>query len=133
MKKVILLFALSLPLLSIGQNQPKFTAEQRLNLQTKKLQLELDLTEDQVKAVRTTLEKHQPKERPSRNEMESLTSEQRYEKRMERMDHQIAIQNSMKSILTESQFEKWKKIHAKGHKSMQKEKGKRKLPNNTKT
>ncbi len=64
--------------------------------------------------------------------MESLTSEQRYEKRMERMDHQIAIQNSMKSILTESQFENWKKIHAKGHKSMQKDKGKRKMPDNPK-
>jgi len=72
------------------------------------MQLALDLSENQMASVRTVLEKHQA-ERPKRGEKTTqLSSDERYEMRMQRMDTQLALQKEMKSILNDAQYAQWK-------------------------
>ncbi len=106
------LFVLLFPMLVVAQSpneKIEFSKEQRLELHTKKMQLELDLTEKQVSAVRSALKKYQL-ERPEKIGKSNMgTSDQHYKMMMKRMDTQIALQNEMKSILNEEQFVLWKK------------------------
>ncbi|MDG1191167.1 MAG: hypothetical protein P8N15_03820 [Flavobacteriaceae bacterium] len=72
------------------------------------MQLALDLSENQMASVRTVLEKPQA-ERPKRGEKTTqLSSDERYEMRMQRMDTQLALQKEMKSILNDAQYAQWK-------------------------
>ena len=107
MKTTYFLFALALPLMVLAQApQPKeaLTKKQRLELHVKKMQLALDLSENQMASIRTVLEKHQA-ERPKRGEKTTqLSSDERYEMRMQRMDTQLALQKEMKSILNDVQY-----------------------------
>lgn len=111
MKTTYFFFALSLPLMVLAQApQPKeaLIKKQRLELHVKEMQLALDLSENQTASVRTVLEKHQA-ERPKRGEKTTqLSSDERYEMRMQRMDTQLAIQKEMKSILNDTQYAQWK-------------------------
>ena len=111
MKTAYFLFALALPLMVLAQApQPKeaLTKKQRLELHVKKMQLALDLSENQMASVRTVLEKHQA-ERPKRGEKTTqLSTDERYEMTMQRMDTQLAIQKEMKSILNDTQYAQWK-------------------------
>ena len=111
MKTTYFLFALALPLMVLAQApQPKeaLTKKQRLELHVKKMQLALDLSENQTASVRTVLEKHQA-ERPKRGEKTTqLSTDERYEMTMQRMDTQLALQKEMKSILNDTQYAQWK-------------------------
>jgi protein CpxP len=129
MKKLCILFAFALPFISWAQRpheKTKLTPEQRTTLQVKQMELALTLSEDQVKAVRKVLENHVSKtEMKIETETAPLTSEQRYEKQIAQLDRKIAIQNSMKSILNESQFEQWKKSFSAKRRPVRAGKGKR--------
>jgi hypothetical protein len=111
MKTIYFLFALALPLMVLAQApQPKeaLTKKQRLELHVKEMQLALDLSENQMASVRTLLEKYQAKG-PKRGEKTAqLSSDERYEMRMQRMDTQLALQKEMKSILNDAQYAQWK-------------------------
>jgi hypothetical protein len=111
MKTTYFLFALALPLLVLAQApQPNeaLTKKQRLELHTKKMQLALDLSDNQTASVRAVLEKYQA-ERPKRGEKANrLSSDERYEMRMQSMDTQLALQKEMKSILNDAQYAQWK-------------------------
>ena len=113
MKTTYFLFALALPLMILAQApQPKeaLTKKKRLKLHVKKMQLALDLSENQTTSVRALLEKYQAKG-PKRGEKTAqLSSDERYEMRMQRMDTQLALQKEMKSILNDTQFAQWKKL-----------------------
>lgn len=113
-----------------------FTPEQIAELKTKKLTLALDLTDSQQNKIHAIeLEKAQDR-KAKQEEMKGKTleelkdkksSEERYEKLSTRLDKQIEFKAEMKQILTEAQFEKWEKIHArKGHKRHAKRRAKRK-------
>lgn len=132
MKKLSVLFVLAIPFLSIAQRPQEkinLTPEKRITLQLKKMELALTLSEDQVKSVRRVLENHTPKtEFNVGKTITPLTAEQRYEKQIEELDRKIAIQNSMKSILSESQFEQWKNRFFSLGRPMQKRRGKSNQP-----
>ena len=81
MKTTYFLFALAFPLMVLAQapeSKKALTKEQRLELHTKKMQLALELSEDQTASVRAVLEKYQS-ERPKREKTNPLSSDERYE------------------------------------------------------
>ena len=112
----------------------KLTAEQRSELQTKKLTLALDLTENQQEQMQLLLLKKEQdrdarmaerKEMKEEENSEKLSSDKRYEKMNARLDAQIAHKKEIKNILSADQFEKWEKlVHHKKHRSRQHKRGK---------
>lgn len=101
-----------------------FTPEQQATLHTKKMTLELDLTDAQQKEV-YNLNLVQAKERQKTREAfkkakesgTKPTNQERYDKMVARLDNQITIKNKMKSILKSDQYITWEsnlKHHNKG-------------------
>ncbi|MBT8237533.1 MAG: hypothetical protein HKP24_04595 [Croceitalea sp.] len=140
MKKVVmgLMFLLTLSLMAQRPHEQegrrmakeKMTAEQVATLQTKKLTLALDLTEDQQKKVKqinlANAEFHESKmaERDAKNEEHDAkkpSTEERFNMQNERLERQLAEQKQMKQILTDEQYAQWRKLKMKRH-----ERGKRK-------
>lgn len=92
------------------------TPEQAATLQTKKMTLQLDLSDAQQKDI-YKLNLANAKERQAKMEAlkkmkksdEKPSKEARYSLMNERLDKQIAQKKQMKSILTKEQFEKFEK------------------------
>ena len=108
------------------------TAEQMATLQTKHMTLALDLTnKQQDKVYEINLGKAQfrkekwaeMKAARESGEWEKPTPEARFEMENARLDRQIAMQEKMRNVLDEKQYETWKKFsHRKkmhGKKKMQ--------------
>lgn len=109
------------------------TPEQHATLQTKKLTLALDLSEQQqtkVLALQTKMATERKAKMEAHKAMkekgEKPTEEQRYQMMNERLDAKIAFKKSMKKILNDEQYERWEKMHAKRSKGKKKMKAKRK-------
>ncbi len=109
--------------------------EQVATLQTKKMTLALDLNESQQAKVKTILTKDATARKAKMADRKAskedgkkvLTSEEKYAKQNERLDHQIARKKEMKSILTADQFDKWEKMsHRKKMRGHGKDKGDKK-------
>lgn len=115
-----------------------FSAEELAEIQTKRMTLQLDLTDAQQQEVRELLvaqnkarkekleafkkarEENQITERPSK--------EDRLENLNERLDNQIAMKRKMKEILSEEQYSRWEKSLAiKARKNKRGGKGRRGL------
>ncbi len=132
MKNSILVLMLLVGATSIAQQDGKrhgddmhdLTPEQMATLQTKKMTLALDLTtaqQSQMQALNLENAKMRQekmaafKAKKENGEMKERTSEERFAMQNERLDHQIAQKDKMKSILSEEQFQKWeKRDHRKG-------------------
>lgn len=92
--------------------------EQAATLQTKKMTLALDLNESQQSKIKTiltedaTARKAKMEERRANKEegKKVLTADEKYAMQNERLDHQIARKEQMKSILNTDQYEKWVKM-----------------------
>ncbi len=137
---VVLVMLMSIGMAAQRHDGPKMkkgpemdlTAEEMATLQTKKMTLALDLTKaQQDKVYDINLENAQFR-KEKWEEMKALkesgerkkpTSEERFEMENERLDRQIAVQEKMKKILDEEQYDTWKKMH-KRKKSMN---GKKKM------
>ena len=102
----------------LGNKLKSFSAEQIATLQTKKLTLSLDLNlKQQNEIFNVFLEEVKLKktkrgeinERKS-NSMEGLSSEEIFDMMNEKLDHQIALNNKMKTILNKDQFLVWQEL-----------------------
>lgn len=83
--------------------------EQVATMQSKKMTLELDLSDKQQKAVYDlvlTAAKDR-KERPTREALEAMTPEQKNALKIQVLDKKIAHKRAMQSILNTQQYEKW--------------------------
>ncbi len=96
--------------------RPNFTPDQIAELQTKKMTLHLELTENQQQQIleinkKNAVERKQKMEerKELRKKGEKPNSEELFKIKSERLDKQIAHQGEMKTILNEQQFETWKK------------------------
>lgn len=95
----------------------QLTPEQRTQLMVKRLDLELDLTDQQKKQITTYFQSQEAKRaekvaafKAKKQEGKKLTSEERFAMRDEMLDQQIANKEQMKKILTPAQFEKWEQM-----------------------
>ena len=95
-----------------------FSPEEAATIKTKKMTLELDLTEAQQKEIyKINLEEAQERQkmvdarRKMRSENNSMerADEQKFNKLNENLDRKIEHKQRMKSILNAEQYEKWTK------------------------
>ena len=123
MKKIPLLIALVFSLLGTAQEHHKkseLSKEQQAILQTKKLELMLDLSKEQSKQIEQEFKNNRSQFSKAKQKREKLNAEERYALRVEQLNRQIAMQTKMKNILNEKQYTEWKKI-----KSTQNQKGRK--------
>ena len=94
------------------QKGNKLSPEQKAELSSKKMTLQLDLNEAQQKKLYAVELEHAKlrnvRYQNKKNKVE-LNDEERFKLKTERLDDQIAIRKEMKSILTEKQYEIWQK------------------------
>lgn len=124
MKKVILLIVLMAGFTAMAQKGERgqkgayknMSAEQMATLQTKKMTLDLDLTQAQQTKIQA-LHLENAKKRKAKmearmaqkesGESKALTSDERFALKQERLDAAIAHKAELKTILNEEQFAKW--------------------------
>lgn len=139
--KKLLIIALALVTIQVsaqerGERKGKFTdytPEEIAQLQTKKMTLDLDLTEAQQREVsvinleNAKARKAKMKTRKSRKDSDEKPSkDERLKMKNDRLDTQIANKQKMKNILNAAQYEKWEKQQArKNHKKGKRKMGKR--------
>jgi len=110
MRHLIFFFALALPLIGTAQRlhqNKELSQEERITLHVKKMQLALDLTEEQSRLLTEIFKKINA---PNLKKKQDISSEEHYQMRLKHLDHQIAIQNEVKTVLNEEQFTAWKKM-----------------------
>jgi methionyl-tRNA formyltransferase len=110
MRHLIFFFALALPLIGTAQRlhqNKELSQEERITLHVKKMQLALDLTEEQSRLLTEIFKKINA---PNLQKKQDISSEEHYQMRLKHLDHQIAIQNEVKTVLNEEQFTAWKKM-----------------------
>lgn len=99
-----------------GQKMKNLTAKDMAELGTKKLTLDLDLSEDQKSEVQAILleegkfrkQKMQEHQAIRENIEEARPSkEERLEMEKEKLDRQIAMKEKMKSVLNDEQYAEW--------------------------
>jgi len=139
MKKLVLIalalctFTLSAQPGNPSRNQKKgkvekmkdWTPEQKAELSTKKLALELNLTEAQqekIYPIQLQILKDRAEMRATKKEQKELSSDELFNLQNARLEKQLKTKEQLKSILTTEQFEKWEKKHAKKNRNR---KGKR--------
>lgn len=100
------------------------TVEQLATLKTKKMTLVLELTEKQQDAIyefnvaNAEFRKEKMAERKANKEngeRSKPTTEERYAMENARLDRMMAQQEELKQILTEEQFDQWKKMQMHKH------------------
>lgn len=113
-----------------------FTPEQRTTLMVKKMTLELDLNANQQKEVYTLMLENantrattRDAHRKMREEGAELTSDQKYNLEIQRLDKQIENKAAMKSVLTNEQYEKWEKMAKNRKRQGQKNSGRKQVRN----
>lgn len=91
-----------------------FSPEQQATLKTKRMTLDLELTDSQQNQVLALNKKYaelrkvnQAKMQADKTAGKQLTSEEKFKLQNERLDHQIAYMNDLKKILNKDQFEQW--------------------------
>ncbi len=144
MKKAVLIFMALVSVAVTAQNDLKqnrdakkefrhnLDPEQKAELVSKKLTLDLNLTDIQQQKVKQLYLDSQTKKGNRVKGQTEMTSLEKFELRKQRMDNKIALKREMKEILTPEQFEKWekqsevKKMHyKKGSKRIKQKAGKR--------
>ena len=123
MKKVFLVALMVVGLTTFaqerGEKREKLTADQRTDMQVKKMSKDLSLNDSQQKDIKT-LFFEQAKKRESKMEEikanrengEKLSKEQRLEMKTKMQEQQKEMQSKLKSILNEDQMRKWEALKA---------------------
>ena len=123
MKKIMLMLLLVVGMTTFAQEKrtqkEKLTSEQHVELQVKKMKLDLNLNDKQSVEVKKVVAQQVKRREAKRAEHETKkddgtkpTANEIFEMRNEMLDEQIAIKNEMKKILNAEQFVKWEKIQA---------------------
>lgn len=135
MKKLIIAALLVVSMSSFAQDKKemdgthhrsemeKFTPEQRNELMLKKMTLELDLSAKQQEQMKSIIAEKSAKRESRMKDMKAnkavdskLSSDERFARQNRMLDEKIAMKAKMKSILSDSQFEKWDAMKGKHHK-----------------
>ena len=127
MKKVMMiclvLVSISLQAQSQGQSRSKhrkaihekmqeLTPQQRAELKTKKLVLDLNLTkvqQSEIQKLNLEIEREREKMKPKKKKLEELSNDEFFDRTSKMLDKKIATKKRLQSILTEEQFEKFQK------------------------
>ncbi len=146
MKKVFLAVLMLVGITTFAQEKmekkQKLTPEQQVELQAKKMKLDLDLNDKQVTEVKKLLLEQAKKREAKKVEFQTKkadskkpTSDEIYAMKNKMLDEQIAHKAEIKKILTPEQYKKWEENREEGKDRMKKhfEKRKEKLQEAPKT
>jgi flagellar biosynthesis chaperone FliJ len=107
-----------------------FTPEQQAEIQTKKLTLALNLNSTQQSEVQALLLKNLSERDKTKQEMQlkkesgvAISSDEKYNMQIARLDKQIEQKAAMKNILSEEQFTQWEKMMQQKNKKQNSKKG----------
>lgn len=96
------------------ERREKISPEKQAEIQSKKLALALDLSEQQQSQVENTLLEHfkEGKEKmdAQKKSRKELTEDERHQLFSERLDAQITLKAEMKTILNDTQYAKYTKL-----------------------
>ena len=140
MKKVIVAVLLVVGMTTYaqerGEKRERLTPEQKVELQIKKLKLDLDLNDKQTADIKKIVVEQVKKREAKRTEFDTKrakdikpTPEEMFQNKSQMLDEQIAMKAEMKKILNAEQYEKWQKKQAErkeDRKEVMKKKGHRK-------
>lgn len=134
MKKLFLAVALVVGITTVAQEKKeKFTPEQRVELQAKKMKLDLDLNDQQVTAVKKQLlaqaQKREAKKaafKAQKEDAKKPSSDEVFAMKNNMLEEQIAHKAEMKKILTPEQYKKWEENREEDKSKMKKRFEKRK-------
>lgn len=119
MKKIVLVLLLAISFVGFSQEKKemkkeRLTNEQRAELESKKMKLELDLNDKQTAEVKKLLLEQQSKGDEVRKTMKAKkesgvkpTQDEIFKMKNELLDRQIAFKGEMKKLLTPEQYAKW--------------------------
>lgn len=101
------------------ERKQQFTPEQIAELQTKKMDLDFELNDKQRKELyKLNLENAKQREakrealKELKSEQKTLTSDEKYEMQLKRLDEMKKHQSEMKRILGEGNYKAWKEKNA---------------------
>ena len=89
------------------ENRNNFTPEQKAELHSKKLTLELDLTDSQQKEIKKLLLDHKKQKSSNSEKRKDISVKNKYEGKKTALDRRIIMKREFKKILTSKQYEKW--------------------------
>ena len=105
------------------------TTEQRATLSVKKLAMTLDLNKSQINKIKPLFVKQMKERTAMHKKMKAAKKDEKkrvvkadFAQMNKRLDAQIDFQSKMRSILTEKQYEKFKKLKKHGKRKMVKNK-----------
>ena len=129
MRKLVLVALLLIGFTARAQQQNReegrrhmanLSPEQMATLQTKRMTLALDLTADQQSKIQEMFAKNAAERKSKMEDLkarkesgETLSDDEKFDMKNERLDNQIAHKEEMKTILDDAQYAKWEKMHAK--------------------
>jgi protein CpxP len=136
MKKLFLAALLVVGMTTFAQERrasnEKMTAEQKVELQVKKMKLDLDLNDKQTADIKKIVAEQVKKREAKRAEFEAKrakdvkpTQEEMFQNKSQMLDEQIAMKSELKKVLNADQFSKWEKIQAEKKENMKDRMGKR--------
>ena len=117
MKNLLYLSLLLLPLGLLAQTSNKkapkpLTPEQQATLQAKKMRLHLDLNTSQEEKIKASLTKHFTAVKQQRKVLREKQAS-RYDRQLAQLDAQLEMQEKMKAVLNQKQYDRWKQMHSK--------------------
>lgn len=116
MKKVFLLALVVVGMTAFAQEKDgkraereKLTTDQKVELQVKKMNKDLNLNEKQTEQVKALVTKQVQKREAKKAEMQQVKDKNRAQMKAQMETEQAAVTSEMKKILTPEQFTKWEK------------------------
>ena len=94
------------------ENRSDYSPQQIAELQTKKMTLELDLSEKQqkdVNAINVEIATKRKALAENRKDKKELTDTEKFELRSKMLDEKITLKTKMKNILNDDQYARWEK------------------------
>jgi len=104
------------PRKEMHQKMQELTPQQRAELKTKRMVLDLDLSttqQSEVLKLNLGLETQREKRKAEKKNKGELAANEMFARTSKILDAKIATKKQLKSILTEAQFEKFEKSHDK--------------------
>ena len=117
MKNLLYLSLLLLPLGLLAQTPKKeapkpLTPEQQATLQAKKMRLHLDLNATQEEKIKASLTEYFTSVKQQRKVLREKQAS-RYDRQLAQLDAQLEMQEKMKAVLNQKQYDRWKQMHSK--------------------
>ena len=115
---------------AVREKMIELSPQQRAELKTKKMVLELDLTIEQqleIQKLNLEIESAREKMKPQKKKLEEISADDFFDRKSKMLDEKIAVKKRLQSILTEEQFEKFQKSRRRKAREQRHEFGRKKL------